>query len=163
MTWPAYDPLTAAWNWLRSLAGLLTEPGSPFWWPTLVVALVAFGVLGLATRASLREMRAQAMPVTMRAFLRQAAEDLGLFLVNSAIPFLLAPAYFLLSSSGAAISVALSSLLFGLPQAGGAARPPAGHGLRRADPLRDHGFLALLDAPAVPSLRVAVARAPAAP
>ena len=26
MTWPDYDPLTAAWNWLHSLAGMLTDP-----------------------------------------------------------------------------------------------------------------------------------------
>jgi sterol desaturase/sphingolipid hydroxylase (fatty acid hydroxylase superfamily) len=118
MSWPAYDPLTAAWTWLHSLAGLLSDPASPFWWPSLIVALIAFGVIGLATRASLHEMRAQAIPVGGRAFLRQAAQDGGLFIVNSAIPFLLAPAFFLLSSLGAAIGVALFAPVFGLPDSG---------------------------------------------
>lgn len=117
MSWPEYDPLTAAWNWLHSLAGLLTEPGSPFWWPTLVAALLAFGVIGLVTRASLREMRAQAIPVSGRAFLRQAAEDFALFVLNSALPFLLAPAFFLFSASGATIAVLLLSPIFGVAEA----------------------------------------------
>lgn len=116
MTWPDYDPLTAAWNWLHSLAGMLTDPASPFWWPTLIAALFAFGVIGLVTHASLREMRAQAMPATGRAFWRQTAEDFGLFVLNSALPFLLAPVFFLLSASGATIAVALLSPVFGLPQ-----------------------------------------------
>ena len=118
MTWPEYDPLTAAWNWLRSLPGLLTEPDSPFWWPTLLVAVLAFVAIGLGTRASLREMRAQAVPLAGPAFLRQTAEDFGLFILNSALPFLLAPAFFLLSAVGATISVALLSPVLGLPQIG---------------------------------------------
>lgn len=117
MIWPDYDPLTAAWNWLHSLAGLLTEPASPFWWPTLIVALLAFGVIGLATRASLREMRAQAVPVGAHAFLRQAGQDFGLFVVNSALPFLLAPAFFLLSASGVTVATLLLAPIFGFPQA----------------------------------------------
>lgn len=117
MIWPDYDPLTAAWNWLHSLAGLLTEPASPFWWPTLIAALLAFGVIGLATRASLQEMRAQAVPVGGRAFLRQAAEDLGLFVLNSALPFLLAPAFFLLSATGVTVATLLLAPIVGFPQA----------------------------------------------
>jgi sterol desaturase/sphingolipid hydroxylase (fatty acid hydroxylase superfamily) len=117
MSWPDYDPLSAAWSWLHSLTGLLTEPGSPFWWPTLAAALLAFGVIGLATRASLREMRAQALPVGGRAFLRQAAEDFGLFVLNSALPFLLAPAFFLLSAAGVTIATLLLAPVFGVPQA----------------------------------------------
>lgn len=117
MTWPDYDPLTAAWNWLHSLAGLLTEPASPFWWPTLIAALIAFGVIGLATRASLREMRDQAVPVSGRAFLRQAVADFGFFVVNSALPFLLAPVFFLLSASGATIATLVLTPVFGAPSA----------------------------------------------
>ncbi len=118
MPWPAYDPLTAAWNWLLHLGGVLTEPGSPFWWPTLIVTAGAFVVIGVATRASLKEMRAQSVPVTGRAFLRQTAVDLGLFVLNSALPFLLAPAIFLFSASGAALGVALLATVFGLPPEG---------------------------------------------
>lgn len=115
MTWPAYDPLTAAWNWLHSLAGLLTEPGSPFWWPTLIAALLAFGVIGFVTRASVREMRAQAVPVGGRAFLRQMAEDAALFVVGTTLPFLLAPLFFLFSAAGATITVALLIPVLGQP------------------------------------------------
>ncbi|HWT08231.1 MAG TPA: sterol desaturase family protein [Roseomonas sp.] len=118
MTWPEYDPLTAAWSWLRHLAGVLTEPGSPFWWPTLLITLAAFVAMGLVTRASWREMRAQSVPVTGRAFLRQTAEDLGLFVLNSALPFLLAPGFFLFSASGAAIAVALLTPVLGMPVEG---------------------------------------------
>ena len=118
MTWPAYDPLTAAWNWLHSLLGLLTEPGSPFWWPTLLAAAAAFVVLGFVTRASLREMRAQAIPVGGRAFMRQMAEDAALFVSGTALPFLLAPLFFLLSASGATIAVALLVPILGEPATG---------------------------------------------
>ncbi|MBR0650332.1 sterol desaturase family protein [Roseomonas terrae] len=118
MTRSDYDPLTAAWNWLAYLRGLLAEPGSPFWWPTLIVAVLAFAVIGLVTRASLKEMRAQAVPVRGRAFLRQAAEDFALFATNSALPFLLAPMFFLLSAVGAALAVALLTPILGSPEPG---------------------------------------------
>lgn len=113
-----YDPVTAVWNWLGHLPGLLTEPGSPFWWPTILVALAALVVMGLAGRASLAEMRRQALPAGPRRMLRQFAADAGLFVVNSAIPFLAAPALLLLSAVGATLSAAALSPLFGLPPAG---------------------------------------------
>ncbi len=118
MTWPDYNPLTAAWNWLATLAGVLTDPGSPFWWPTIVAALVAFVVAGFVTGASLREMRQQAMPAPPRRFLRQMAEDAAFFAVNAALPFIAAPAFFLLSASGAAIGYSLMAPIFGTPAEG---------------------------------------------
>jgi len=118
MTWSDYDPLAAAWAWLRSLAGLLTEPGSPFWWPTIVVAALAFPGIGLVTRASLRKMRRTAMPLPGRSFLRQSLQDAVCFTVNSALPFLLAPLFFLLSAAGASVATALLTPILGVPQGG---------------------------------------------
>lgn len=115
MTWPDYDPLTAAWNWLHSLAGVLTEPGSPFWWPTLMAAVVAFLAIGLVTRASMQEMRQTVVPVPGRSFLRQTLQDAALFVVNSALPFLFAPVFFLFSASGATVTVALLTPILGAP------------------------------------------------
>ena len=118
MTSSPYDPLTAAWNWLAHIPGLLTEPGSPFWWPTIIVALLAFVVMGLVSRASIAEMRRQAMPNAPARFARQFAADLGLFILNSAIPFLAAPALLLLSAASASVAVALLAPVFGMPQGG---------------------------------------------
>ncbi|MBR0674488.1 sterol desaturase family protein [Neoroseomonas soli] len=118
MTWPAYDPLTAAWNWLVSLAGILTDPGSPFWWPTIAVAVLGIGVAAFATRRSLREARQEAIPRNRAEMWRQLPVDIGLTLVNSAIPFFAAPLLFLFSASGAAIGVALMLPIFGEPVEG---------------------------------------------
>ncbi|MBW6396260.1 sterol desaturase family protein [Roseomonas sp. HJA6] len=118
MTWHDYDPLTAAWNWLRSLAGVLTEPGSPFWWPTIIAAALAFLAIGFFTRASFREMRRTVVPLPGRSFLRQTCQDAILFVVNAALPFLLAPVFFLLSAVGATLAVALLTPVFGAPEYG---------------------------------------------
>jgi len=120
-----YDPVTAVWNWLGHLPRLLTEPGSPFWWPTILVALAALLVMGLVGRASLAEMRRQALPAPPRRMLRQFAVDAALFLVNSAIPFLAAPLLLMISAVGAALPVAALSPLLGLPEAGARLDTPA--------------------------------------
>lgn len=115
MTTAPYDPLTATWNWLAHLPRLLTEPGSPFWWPTIIAAGLALVVMGLVSRASIAEMRRQALPCAPRRFLRQLAVDAGFFVVNSAIPFLAAPALLLLSAAGATLGVVVLAPVFGMP------------------------------------------------
>jgi len=115
MATSTYDPFTATWNWLAHLPGLLTEPGSPFWWPTIIAAALALVVMGLVSRASLAEMRRQAMPGAPRRFIRQLLVDTGFFVINSAIPFLAAPALLLLSAAGATLGVVMLAPVFGMP------------------------------------------------
>ncbi|CAH0231835.1 sterol desaturase family protein [Roseomonas sp. CECT 9278] len=118
MTQPGYDPMTAAWNWLASLARLLTDPGSPFWWPTLVAALVGFGIAAAVTGVGWRAARAEALPRATARFWRQLPVDLGFMVVNSSIPFLAAPVLFMVSAMGATLGYLLMVPFFGAPQAG---------------------------------------------
>jgi sterol desaturase/sphingolipid hydroxylase (fatty acid hydroxylase superfamily) len=115
MTWPAYDPLTATWNWLVSLTGILTDPGSPFWWPTLIAAVLGFFIAALVAGANLRAARAEALPCATARFWRQLPVDIGFMVVNSAIPFLAAPAFFLLSAVGTTAGYLLMAPIFGTP------------------------------------------------
>ncbi len=115
---PDYDPLTATWNWLGSLAGILTQPSSPFWWPTLIAAVLGFGIMAVVTGRSLAAARAEALPRTTARFWRQLPVDLGFMVVNSSIPFLAAPLLVLLSVSGATLGYLLMLPLFGTPQPG---------------------------------------------
>jgi len=118
MTRPDYDPLTAAWNWLASLAGILTDPHSPFWWPTIVAAVIGFGIAAAVAGMNLRAARAEALPCTTARFWRQVPVDLGFMLVNSAIPFLAAPLLFMLGATGATIGYLLMAPIFGAPEPG---------------------------------------------
>jgi sterol desaturase/sphingolipid hydroxylase (fatty acid hydroxylase superfamily) len=110
-----YDPLTAAWNWLSSLAGILTDPASPFWWPSIAVALLGFGIFAWATGVGWRAARREALPRDARRFWRQLPVDLGLMVANSSLPFLAAPVLFLVSASGATLSYVLLVPLVGEP------------------------------------------------
>ncbi len=118
MITPDVAPLAAAWAWLHSLAGLLSEPASPFWWPTLIVTAVAVPAIGIASRASLREIRRTVIPLPARLFLRQTLQDAAFFVANSALPFLLAPGFFLLGATGVAVAGTLLSPLFGVADPG---------------------------------------------
>lgn len=118
MNWPDYDPLTASWNWLASLAGILTDPGSPFWWPTIIAALLGFAISAWVTGRSLREARAEALACVGPKMWRQLPVDLALMVVNAAIPFLLAPLFFLLSATGAVLGYLLLQPIFGAPVPG---------------------------------------------
>jgi sterol desaturase/sphingolipid hydroxylase (fatty acid hydroxylase superfamily) len=125
MTLPPYDPLTAAWNWLASLAGILTDPGSPFWWPTLIAAVVGFAIAAAVTGSSWRAARREALPCATARFWRQVPVDLGFMLVNSAIPFLAAPLLFLVSATGATIGYLAVLPVFGAPDPGTRIEAPA--------------------------------------
>lgn len=113
-----YDPLTATWNWLGSLAGILTEPGSPFWWPSIIVAVLGIGIAAWVTGRSLREAEREALSCLRRGFWRQLAVDTALMVTNAAIPFLAAPVLFLLSATGATLGAMIMAPVFGLPAPG---------------------------------------------
>ena len=118
MTRPDYDPVTATWNWLASLGRILTDPGSPFWWPTIVAAVIGFGIAAVATGRGWRAPRAEALPRATARFWRQLPVDLGFMLVNSSIPFLAAPLLLMVSAIGATIGYLLMLPIFGTPEAG---------------------------------------------
>ncbi|BDG73667.1 sterol desaturase family protein [Roseomonas fluvialis] len=118
MTRPDYDPLTAVWNWLASLAGILTDPGSPFWWPTLIAAVVGFAIAAALAGGNWRAARAEALPCASARFWRQLPVDLSFMVVNSAIPFLAAPVLLIVSAMGATIGYLLMLPIFGAPETG---------------------------------------------
>lgn len=125
MNWSEYDPLTATWNWLASIPHILTDPASPFWWPSIIVALLGLGVAAWATGMSLREVRREAMSCGGTRFWKQLPVDVGLMVVNSAIPFLAGPVLLLVSALGATFGYLLMAPVFGVPEPGARFDHPA--------------------------------------
>ncbi|HYF08907.1 MAG TPA: sterol desaturase family protein, partial [Acetobacteraceae bacterium] len=121
-----YDPLGAVLEWFRSLAGILTDPNSPFWWPTLVAILVGMGIVAVTTGASWREVRREALGGDPRRFLRQLPSDLGFMLASSAVPFVAAPVLLVFSAFGVFCGMRLLAPIFGLPPEGSVLEDPAG-------------------------------------
>lgn len=126
MQLPEFSLLVALHDWLRSLAGTLTDPVSPFWWPSLVVA--ALGGAALAALAGLRlgDMRRHFVPERRRAYLRELPVDLACWLAGTSLPFLLGPLLLVLNWAGLVLGQLLMAPVFGLP-AGDA--PPPGLGM----------------------------------
>lgn len=115
MTFPEYDPVAATVRWLDTLPRVLTEPASPFWWPTLLAAGVAAVVLVLFAGAQLRQVPQLLFPHGRREMLRELPVDLACFVAGSAIPFLLGPLLFLTSLAGASVGVMLLLPVTGMP------------------------------------------------
>lgn len=115
MTLPDFDLGDALSRWLDSLAGILANPSSPFWWPTLLVsALVGAGVAFLAGVRP-RALVVALLPPDRGATLRQLPVDLACFLAGSILPFLFGPLLLLLLWTGATGAALLLSPFAGLP------------------------------------------------
>ena len=115
----SYDPVSALWNWLSHLPRLLIDPASPFWWPTIVISLVAIIVLGLIGRYRFAEIRRQVMPVPPRRMFIRILADTPWFLLNSAIPFIAAPALLTISAFGSSLPGMALMVLGDPPQTSG--------------------------------------------
>ena len=115
MTEPAYDPIAAVWNWLTFVPRMLTDPSSPFWWPTLLAILLGVALLAALTGASWRQYRHQAPPGGWRVFLRQLPSDLGLMLANSSLSFVAAPLLFGATLWGSVLGSLAPVPIFGVP------------------------------------------------
>ncbi len=89
--------------WLQSMGRLLDGPSSVFWWPGLLIA-------GLVALLLWRQWRGQG---AWRDYLRHLPVDIGCFLANSTLPFLLAPLLFWLSVKGSHLGIALTSGIHG--------------------------------------------------
>ena len=108
----------AAWsNWLRRLSAVLTDVGSPFWWPTLATALVAAMII-LAMGRQRDRVPGSELP-GRSAFLKELWVDLGCFLANGFLAVLMAPLLVGATIAGTTLVI----LALGMPSAA-AATPP---------------------------------------
>ena len=110
-----YSPLGALRDWLGSVPQMLTNPDSPFWWPTLLAILVGVALFAAITHASARQLRETALPGGWRPFLKQLPWDVGLMLANSALPFIAAPLLFGAMVSGSMLGSLIPVPIFGVP------------------------------------------------
>jgi sterol desaturase/sphingolipid hydroxylase (fatty acid hydroxylase superfamily) len=108
---------------LHGFAGLLTEPSSAFWWPTLLAAGVVAVIFALLAGARPGEIHRVLFPHDRRTLLRELRVDLACFVVYTAVPFLAGPVLFLIGFAGTAVGVMIMLPFFGMPAA--EAPPPA--------------------------------------
>ena len=107
----------AAWsNWLLRLSAVLTDVGSPFWWPTLAIALIAAMIILAKDRR--RSVGPMASPPSAATFLKECRVDLGCFLANGYLAVLMAPLLVGASIAGSTLVV----LAAGIPHP--ASSPP---------------------------------------
>jgi sterol desaturase/sphingolipid hydroxylase (fatty acid hydroxylase superfamily) len=114
---PDYDPEAAVTGWLGALAGTLTEPASPFWWPSLLAAGIAGIAVSLWAGIRLRDLPSHVLPGDRKALLRELPVDLACWLGSTALPFLLGPLFLAVSWLGMVLGMALLAPVFGLPAA----------------------------------------------
>lgn len=104
MQWPEVDPVGAFWQWLASLKLLLSGAASPFWWPSLLSALLAGVVLAWVAGHRAGGLLGYLFPRD-RAYLKELPVDLACWLAGSSLPFLLAPLMYLVSVGGTMVGV----------------------------------------------------------
>jgi sterol desaturase/sphingolipid hydroxylase (fatty acid hydroxylase superfamily) len=124
MTLNDYDPADQAGKWLGSLSGVLTEPVSPFWWPTLLAAAVGAVIFAWLAGVRLAELPRQLFPHSRAAMLRELPVDIACFIAGSAVPFLLGPLLFLFGLAGASVGAIMLIPITGAPLPAGQAPAP---------------------------------------
>lgn len=93
-------------GWGRYMAGLFSAATSPFWLPTLLLALVPVIWVLRAEGVAWRDMPRRMVPRDphlLRAFLRELPVDVGCFLGYSLLMVAVAPVAFLLTALGAGL------------------------------------------------------------
>lgn len=100
----------AAWSsWLLRLSAVLTDAGSPFWWPTLGTALIAALIILAVGRR--RATGPHPIQPGAASFLKEFWVDLGCFLANGYLAVLIAP--FLVAATIAGSTLVI--LAMGMP------------------------------------------------
>ena len=113
MPFPEYDLEEALSGWGNALAGTLTDPVSPFWWPSLLLAGAAGIVIAVVARMRLADIPRRITPEQRRAFWRELPVDLACWLASTALPFLLGPLLLLISWGGMLLGLLLLRPVFG--------------------------------------------------
>lgn len=114
MPFPEYDLEEAFGNWVHSLEGTLTDPVSPFWWPSLIVAGLAGLVIARVAGVRFVEVHRQVTPDQRRAYLRELPVDLACWVASTVLPFLFGPVLLLMSWAGILVTVVLLQPVFGM-------------------------------------------------
>lgn len=115
MTAAPYSLLAALRDWLASLSQMLTDPASPFWWPTLIAMVGGIVLAFVLAPPSRRRLRDALPPGGLRPMAKELPWDIGLMLANSALPFIAAPILFVISLGGAWLGALVAAPVFGTP------------------------------------------------
>ena len=113
MPFPDYDLEAALDGWVHSLEGTLVDPGSPFWWPSLVVAGLAGLVIAKLAGVRFVEVHRTITPDQRRAYLRELPIDLACWVASTALPFLFGPVLMMISWVGILVTIVLLQPVFG--------------------------------------------------
>jgi len=112
--WPALWRL-----WTAHLGGLLSSPASPFWLPSLLIAMVPAVWLARRSGARWGELPRRLIPRD-RAFLKELPVDAAAYLANSALLVFGGPLLFLITAlSAGALIMAAGIPVQNLPRADG--------------------------------------------
>lgn len=112
---PPYSAIGALRDWLHAVPHMLSDPESPFWWPTLVAMLLGILLFLAVSHSSWRRLRADAAPGGWRPYLRELPWDVGLMLANSSLFFLGAPLLTGAMLAGSLLGSLLPVPIFGVP------------------------------------------------
>jgi sterol desaturase/sphingolipid hydroxylase (fatty acid hydroxylase superfamily) len=113
MEFPDYDLTAIIGGWVRALEGTLTDPISPFWWPSLLLAGLAGLVIARLAGIRFVEVHRQVSPDQRRAYLRELPVDLACWVASTALPFFLGPLLMMISWIGILLAAVLLQPVFG--------------------------------------------------
>jgi sterol desaturase/sphingolipid hydroxylase (fatty acid hydroxylase superfamily) len=125
MSFSDYDLKASLGGWMQSLGGTLTDPISPFWWPSLILAGLAAVLLARLAGVRFVEIHRQVTPEQRRAYLKELPVDLACWVASTALPFIFGPLLMLMSWVGIIVAVVLLQPVFGAIQPDAPAPGPA--------------------------------------